>query len=509
MTGTLAGQSTPPGQITGKVTVQTAWRNAGRALTPGSCLLLALLPFLTAPGEIIADTKLNLAVSPAGFLARALTLWDPQQFGGLQNQAIGYLFPMGPFFALGKFAAIPAWITQRLWIAALLVAAFTGAQRLAARLGIGVPWTRAVAGLAYALSPIALSMLGEMSGEFLPMAMLPWILLPLAGAVRGLVSPARAAARSAVAVALCSGMNAASTLAVLVPALLYVLVFARTRSSPSRWRLLAWWAPASLLATCWWLVPLLLLARYGVSFLPYTESAAVTTSATSLSDVLRGTSDWVSYLNVTGQPWWPLGFRIANGWLPTLLTGLIAAAGLAGLIVRVPVGGAVGQEGLAVPAARIAERRFLLLSVIAGVVIIGTAHVSSLGNPLAGPLDNLINGAASPFRNLWKFDPMIRLPVAFGLAHLLAIRRPERKLSRVLSRALFAVTGLAIAILAGLAYLSGLAVPGSFGAIPPYWMQAAGLDQRATPGTRPSWSSREHRSASTCGAARSMTCCPR
>jgi arabinofuranan 3-O-arabinosyltransferase len=466
LTGTLAGQSTrPAGQISGEASVndraQAARRIAGRALTPGSCLLLALLPFITAPGEIIADTKLNLAVSPAGFLARALTLWDPQQFGGLQNQAVGYLFPMGPFFALGKLAAIPAWITQRLWIAILLIAAFTGAQRLAARLGIGVPWTRAIAGLAYALSPIALSMTGQMSGEFLPMAMLPWILLPLAGAVRGQISPGRAAARSAVAVALCSGMNAASTIAVLVPALIYILFSARLRSSPPRWRLLAWWAPATLLATCSWSVPLVLLARYGVSFLPYTESAAVTTAVTSLSDVLRGTSDWVSYLNVTGQPWWPLGFRIAISWLPTLLTGLLAAAGLAGLIVR-------GS------ATRIAERRFLLLSVIAGVVIIGTAHVSSLGNPLAGPLDSLINGAASPFRNLWKFDPMVRLPVAFGLAHLLAARQPEGVLSRMLNRALFAVTGLAIAVVAGLAYLSGLAAPGSFGAIPAYWVQTAG-----------------------------------
>jgi arabinofuranan 3-O-arabinosyltransferase len=485
LTGTLAGQATQPadpaieepsGEASGEASAQAARRIAGRVLTPGICLLLALLPFITAPGQIIADTKLNLAVSPAGFLARALTLWDPQQFGGLQNQAVGYLFPMGPFFALGKLAAVPAWITQRLWIAVLLIAAFTGAQRLAARFGIGVPWTRAVAGLAYALSPIALSMTGQMSGEFLPMAMLPWILLPLAGAARGQVSPWRAAARSAVAVALCSGMNAASTVAVLVPALIYVLFAARTRSSPSssRWRLLAWWAPAALLATCSWSVPLVLLARYGVSFLPYTESAAVTTAVTSLSDVLRGTSDWVSYLDVTGQPWWPLGFRIATGWLPVLLTGLIAAAGLAGLIVRVPVTGPAGPDELAAPAARIAERRFLLLSVIAGVAIIGTAHVSSLGNPLAGPLDSLINGPASPFRNLWKFDPMIRLPVAFGLAHLLAARRPERVLSRVLNRALFTVTGLAIAIVAGLAYISGLAGPGSFGSIPSYWGQAAG-----------------------------------
>ena len=490
MTGTLARPATPPaGRITGKVSAHPAGEFARRALTPGICLLLALLPFITAPGQIIADTKLNLAVSPAGFLARALTLWDPQQFGGLQNQAAGYVFPMGPFFVLGKLAAVPAWITQRLWIAVVLIAACVGTQRLAARLGIGVPWTRAVAGLAYALSPIALSMVGQYSDEYLPMAMLPWILLPLAGAVRGQLSPARAAARSAVAVALCGGTNAACTAAVLTPALIYILASAPTqgaqgaqevRSSPSRRRLLAWWVPVTLLATCWWSVPLVLEDKYGVSFLPYTESAAVTTSVTSLSDVLRGTSNWISYLDVTGQPWWPLGFRIATWWVPTLLTGLVAAAGLAGLIIRVPQGPAGVPEGQAGalaparPAVRIAERRFLLLSVIAGVLIMGTAHVSSLGNPLEGSLNSLINGPASPFRNLWKFDPMIRLPVAFGLAHLMATRWPRRGLSRVLSYALCAVTGLAVAGVAALAYLSGLAMPGSFDAIPSYWTQAAG-----------------------------------
>ena len=155
-------------------------------------LLLALLPFVTAPGHIIDDTKLNLVVNPDGFLARALSLWDPQQFGELQNQTVGYLFPMGPFFALGKLAAVPSWVIQRLWIAVVLMAAFYGTVRLAGKLGIGTPWTRVAAGFAYALSPIALSMIGELSGEFLPMAMLPWILLPLASAARGTSGPGAA-----------------------------------------------------------------------------------------------------------------------------------------------------------------------------------------------------------------------------------------------------------------------------------------------------------------------------
>ena len=152
------------------------------ALAAGFCLLIAALPFVTAPGDIIADTKLDLAVNPGRFLARALTLWDPQQFGQLQNQAAGYLFPMGPFFALGRLAGAaalgdPAAVDRR----RAGVAAFLGTVRLADRLGIGTPWTRIAAGFAYAASPAALTLIGELSAEFLPVAMLPWILIPLAG----------------------------------------------------------------------------------------------------------------------------------------------------------------------------------------------------------------------------------------------------------------------------------------------------------------------------------------
>jgi arabinofuranan 3-O-arabinosyltransferase len=444
------------------------------------CLLLVVLPFVTAPGDIISDTKLDLAINPARFLARALTMWDPTQFGQLQNQAVGYLFPMGPFFAFGRLIGLDPWVIQRLWIGSVLIAAFLGTMALAGRLGIGTPWTRILAGLSYAMSPVGLSLLGVLSAQFLPAAMLPWVLFPLAGpAIRSGRGQrwgyARAAARSAAAVAACGGTNASAVLPVLVAAVLFMLA----RSRPARpWRILAWWAPAVVLATTWWSIPLLLLDKYGVSFLPYTESAAVTTSVTSLWDILRGTEDWTSYLVVNGQPWYQLAYKIATGVAPTLLTGLIAGLGLAGLVRR----------GLP-------ERRFLVLSLLAGVVIISAGYVSSLGNPLSGPIDHLINGPAAPLRNLWKFDPLIRLPVALGLAHLAATARFPRPLSADRFARLRAAAGvpwlsgaagaaaLSAAAVAGLvvpAYISGLAAAGAFPRIPGYWVSAANwLDRHA------------------------------
>jgi arabinofuranan 3-O-arabinosyltransferase len=410
-------------------------------------LLLVVLPFVTAPGKIIADTKLDLAVNPAAFLAHALTLWDPQDLGLLQQQAAGYLFPMGPFFWLGRLAALQPWVIQRLWIGAVAVVAFLGTVRLAGRLGIGTPWTRVAAGFAYAASPAGLPVIGALSNEFLPAAMLPWILLPLVDAGRG-GRRGIAAVRSAAAVGLCGAVNATATIAVLIPAVLYVLTLGRPAP---RWRILAWWCPAVVAATLWWSVPLVLLSHYGVSWLPYTESAAITTSVTGLSQILRGAENWVSYLVVYGQPWWQLGYRLVTGPVPILLSGLVAGLGLA---------------GLARP--RLPGRRFLICLLLTGVIIIAAGHVSSLGNPFAGPVDQLINGPASPFRNLRKFDPLVRLPVALGLAHLLASAHLPR-----LRAALATAAGLAIAGLVLPAYTGGIALAGAFSQTPPYWVSAA------------------------------------
>ena len=104
-------------------------------------------------------------------------------FGGsVADQAYGYLFPMGPFFLLGKLVSPPPWVIQRSWESALLIVAFLGVRRLARLLGPPGFWPRVASGLAYALAPRMLTELFSISAELLPVAVLPLVLVPL---VRG------------------------------------------------------------------------------------------------------------------------------------------------------------------------------------------------------------------------------------------------------------------------------------------------------------------------------------
>ncbi|TMR95014.1 alpha-(1-_3)-arabinofuranosyltransferase [Nonomuraea basaltis] len=408
-----------------------------------SCLLLGAIAFNTSTEKIIPETKLDMAVNPLGFLGRALHLWDGAYFGHLQNQAYGYLFPMGPFYALGLKLGMESWTVQRLWMSLVLCTAFLGVVQLARAFGIGGPHTRVIAGFVYALAPHAQALIGINSSEFLPSAVLPWILLPLVKGARHDLPPRRAAALSALAFLFCGGVNAVAELAVLVVPMLYLLT---RRGGPGKRRLIVWWLPLIALASMWWISPLLTLGRYIFSFLPYIETANATTSVTSLVNALRGTSSWLSFLTVDGQTWLPDANQQSTvPWL-IVVTAAVSALGLAGLALR-----------------RLPERSFLLISLLCGVAIITTGHP---GTPHHELMVDLLDGPLAVFRNLHKFDALIRLPVALGVAGLLSLVRLRwRKPLTAAAAGLVGLSSLPI-------LYAGLAPAGGFTAIPDYWKQA-------------------------------------
>ncbi|WCN81365.1 alpha-(1-_3)-arabinofuranosyltransferase [Micromonospora sp. LH3U1] len=424
------------------------------------CIVLTALAFQQAPGQIVPDTKVDLNVNPAGWLLRSLHLWDPTgTFGQLQNQAYGYLWPMGPFFLLGSEVGLAPWVVQRLWWALIFCVAYLGTVRLAGRLGIGTPAGRMIAGVAFALSPRILTQLGWSSVESWPSAIAPWVLIPLIGLARG-TPLRRAVAGSAVAVACAGGVNATAVAAVVPLALLWLATL-----QPARRRVtaIAAWCGAVALATAWWLVPLLVLGRYSPPFLDYIETARNTTSVTDAVTTLRGASYWVAYLASPFGPTIPAGARLANDALLVAATLAVAALGVLGL----------SRRGMP-------HRRFLITGLVLGAALVGLGHVGDLPNILAGPQREFLDGVGAPLRNVHKFDVLLRLPLALGMAHLigLAVRAartaPAPHRPRAVARAwltagaaMVAVTAVATPALAG-----GLATSNAVKEVPGYWHEA-------------------------------------
>ncbi|HLR98915.1 MAG TPA: alpha-(1-_3)-arabinofuranosyltransferase, partial [Mycolicibacillus parakoreensis] len=443
--------------------------------------------FLQAPGQISPDTKLDLTANPLRFLARATNLWNSElPFGQAQNQAYGYLFPHGTFFLAGDVLGLPGWVTQRLWWALLLAVGFWGLLRVAEALRIGSPTSRVLAAAAFALCPRVLTTLGSISSETLPMMLAPWVLLPVIVALRGGPAPRSLrvlAGQAALAMALMGAVNAVATLAGCLPALIW---WACHRPDRRWWRFTGWAALAAVLASLWWLTALVALGRISPPFLDFIESSGVTTQWTSLTEMLRGTAAWTPFV----APDATAGTALVTGPLYILATGLVAAAGLAGL--------ALAATGLGAGRRHPAAGR-LVTMLLVGVMLLGLGYAGGLGSPLATPVQEFLDAAGAPLRNVHKLESVIRIPLTLGLAVLLgriplpgsapsaqwrtAFAHPERD-KRV---AVGIVVLCALLTATSLAWTGRLTPPGTFTAIPSYWQQAADwLDAhntgRPTPG---------------------------
>ncbi len=193
-------------------------------------------------GRTTNDTKTPLIEQPSIFLHQALTLWNPlTNFGELQNQAYGYLFPQGPFFLLSHAAGMPPWVAERIWSVLVVVVAAEGLRLVARAMGMN-PWAAWMAGMAYGLSPRILSQVAVRSAEVLPTAVLPWVVLPIVLALTGRLAPRRAALFSAAAFMFGGAVNGTATVAGLPLVVVLIVWGARRRLIP--WSTLGWWSLA-------------------------------------------------------------------------------------------------------------------------------------------------------------------------------------------------------------------------------------------------------------------------
>ncbi|MEV0185428.1 alpha-(1-_3)-arabinofuranosyltransferase family protein [Streptomyces sp. NPDC050625] len=429
----------------------------------GFWAVVLVLLLAVHPGRQTFDTKLGVTVDPGRFLSDLGQLWHDQgSFGGIQDQYAGYLWPMLPFYWLCHAVSLPVWLAERLWLSLIVSVAFWGALRLAERLRVGTPASRLLGAVAYALWPVFTVVVGSTSAAALPGAFLPWVLLPLADER---YTARVAALRSALVVPFMGGVNAAATLASLLPAGLYLL---SRPPGPRQRKLISWWVPGVLVATAWWWIPLLLLGVYGENFLPYVETSQTTTATMSATEALRGGGNWVAYLHL-GEAWLPAGWAVASAVVVIVCSALAAGLGLAGLARR-----------------DMPERRWLVLTVLSTALITLAGYGGAFGAPFHGVVQDWLNGPLVPFRNIYKFQAGMALALVLGLAHLVGVAAEPRGARPVRGRR-FAPLVAAVLVLPGLLwpYLNGSILnPGSFQQLPKYWQTTADWLKKYSPDSR-------------------------
>jgi hypothetical protein len=440
-------------------------RHIGAALT----LLSFAIAFLQRPGEVTADTKIDLHVEPARFLGEVASVWSSS--GGLgqvqAGQYSGYLWPMGPFFALGDLAGVSEWVVQRLWLGVLLAVAAWGVVKLVEALADArsgdVALSCTVAGALYVVNPYVTTFTQATTVTLLGYAALPWLLLAVH---RGLRTPGRWWWPALFALVLTStggGVNAAVTGWVLLGPLLLLLYEWLTGPVGGRavWSLAWRTALLSIAASLWWLVPVAVHAAFGINFLPYTESAGAIWATTSIPESVRLMGYWLSYLG-GGYGDVPLPYFDASAEL--LFSRPVVVASL--LVPGLAIAGLVWTR-------RWRYAPFFLLLLLAGLLVM------TAGFPDGTPLRRAVTGVYNHIepvqflRTTYKAGPLVALALAClgGAAAAELWRRLPARAPRIAA----GVAGVALVCVGSWPLVTGRAVDPKFAfeEVPDAWQQAA------------------------------------
>jgi hypothetical protein len=460
------------------------WARKNRLGVPLAVTGIAfLLSFWQRPAQAWSDTRIELLTEPGLFLSRAASLWTPTiDLGHIQSsQFVGYLFPMGPFFALGSAAGIPIWIVQRLWIALLLAVAGWGIVRLVESVARWAPGSAGlIAGILYISSPYVLISLGRGTGWLVPYALLPWLLIWTKRGIRQPRSWTAPAALALLVAAAGGGLNAAVLAWLLAGVGLLALFEALTAVG---WRDFFQWAwrtgLLTLLLSLWWIVPVLAQVRYGTDYLTFTEHPEAILNTPSASESLRLLGYWVGYIN---------GYPDQDPQMPAIAAYLLSAPTIIAtfLVPALSVAGAAAFRRW-----RYGTFFALLLAFAIFVMSAGFPPESRVGEAItdiyynAGPLQFI--------RTTYKAAPLAAVSIVVLAGVLLGsllhrvgtatLRLNDRQISNRPAFVASAVLVVALIALWGRPLWAGNAVDRRlfFDEVPTAWMDAIADAQRTTP----------------------------
>jgi arabinofuranan 3-O-arabinosyltransferase len=306
----MSGDPTLPNP--GRGSLRAAMRRISRdhAMALGFVVLSFALAFVQRPGWATSDTKIDLHVDPVGFIEQVASVWTPSiDLGAVHGaQYGGYLWPMGPLFALLHSLGLGPWVAHRLWLGLLFALSAWGMLRL---LDVLVGRPRGIAHLVgaalYVLNPYTVVFTGRTSITLLGYAALPWLLLVVYHGVRSVRCWREwrgwwwAAAFALILTSIGGGINGAVVGWMLVGPL--VLLIYEPLIGSVRWRdsarFLVRVGVLGTLASLWWIAPLVVHARYGIDFLQFTEQPRTIWATNSAPEVLRLMAHWTSYVGLS------------------------------------------------------------------------------------------------------------------------------------------------------------------------------------------------------------------
>ncbi|GMA19695.1 hypothetical protein GCM10025862_17160 [Arsenicicoccus piscis] len=195
----------------------------------------------------------------------------------------------------------------------------------------------------------------------------------------------------------------------------------------------------------------------------------MTTGTASPFAALQGTTAWIGWLRIAGEPSWPTGWALVTQPVLLIMSTLPAVIGLAGLASR-----------------RMPEATWLRLSLVVGLVLLTLGFVGPAQGPFAGALRSLLDGPLAAARNIHKFEQVVRIPLLLGMVHAAgSVRLTRSPRLALVPRELLAVVVALLTVAAAAPAAAGMLTrSGGYAQLPDYWRDTARwLDAQPGPGS--------------------------